>query len=173
MQDAEDDRGDRPSNAVSAPTAAAGPDARAALSIEISRLVARVLADETIDRQAEADRLARLFPGAGMSGEMVAQAIDSAAGMVGMMRQDGAADAEADASAQQEAGDDGIAMPQAQLLPDADDPVAEDIAADGHAAPSDVGEKPTEPATKTDSGVAITRNVAAAVRRALFGGRRR
>ncbi len=170
MQDAEDDRGDRVNDAGLAPARKAGPEARAALSIEISRLVARVLAGDTIDRQAEADKLARQFPDAGMSGVMVAQAIDSAAGMVGMMRQDGAAEIEAEADAPKALGDE-VAMPQVQLLPDAVAPVPEDVAADGHGVPSSGGGEPSEPAINTDSGGAITRSVAAAVKRALFGGR--
>jgi hypothetical protein len=64
-----------------------GPASRAELSLEISRLVSRVVKGETIDAAASGAELAARFPDAGMSGEMIAKAIDSAAGMVGMIRE--------------------------------------------------------------------------------------
>lgn len=63
------------------------PSPQAALSIEISRLVARVLKGETIDIAATGDELAFRFPDAGMTGAMIAEAIQRAAGMVGMIRE--------------------------------------------------------------------------------------
>lgn len=62
--------------------------AQAALSLEISRLVARVMRGEPLNTAASGAVLARQFPDAGMSGDMIAQAIENAAGMVGMIRGD-------------------------------------------------------------------------------------
>jgi hypothetical protein len=69
-----------------------GPASRADLSREISRLVSRVVKGEAIDAAQSGAELAARFPDAGMSGEMIAKAIDSAAGMVGMIREGGAAE---------------------------------------------------------------------------------
>jgi hypothetical protein len=63
---------------------------QAALSIEISRLVSRVLSGETLDTAASGDELALRFPDAGMSGAMIAEAIVRATGMMGMIREGGA-----------------------------------------------------------------------------------
>jgi hypothetical protein len=68
------------------------PAPQAALSIEISRLVARVLKGESIDTAASGDELAFRFPDAGMTGTMIAEAIQRAAGMVGMIREGGVTD---------------------------------------------------------------------------------
>lgn len=59
---------------------------REALSLEISRLVSRVVSGEEIDTAEKGVALAAKYPGVGMSGEMIGQAIDRAAGMVGMIR---------------------------------------------------------------------------------------
>ena len=62
------------------------PRSSAELALEISRLVARALSGETIDNAASGAALAARFPDSGMSGEMIAQAIERATGMVGMIR---------------------------------------------------------------------------------------
>ncbi|MGH6924020.1 MAG: hypothetical protein ACRED5_09795 [Propylenella sp.] len=67
-----------------------GPASRAELSLEISRLVSRVVKGEAIDAAASGAELAARFPDAGMSGGMIAEAIVSAAGMMGMIREGGA-----------------------------------------------------------------------------------
>jgi hypothetical protein len=72
------------------------PGLRAELSLEISRLVSRLLNGDEVDTAACGEELAGRFPDVGMSGEMIAEAIVSAAGMVGMIREGGAA-AKADA----------------------------------------------------------------------------
>jgi hypothetical protein len=69
--------------------AARRPAPQAELSIEISRLVSRILSGETIDTTLSGADLAIRYPDAGMSGEMISQAIVRAAGMVGLIR-DGA-----------------------------------------------------------------------------------
>ncbi len=73
---------------VSGP-AAGRPAPQAQLSIEISRLVSRILNGESVDTTLSGADLAIRYPDAGMSGEMIAQAILRAAGMVGLIR-DGA-----------------------------------------------------------------------------------
>lgn len=67
------------------------PLARAELSLEISRQVSRVVKGEAVDTAACGEELAQRFPQAGMSADMIAEAIVSAAGMVGMIRGDGEA----------------------------------------------------------------------------------
>ena len=69
------------------------PGSSAELAFEISRLVARALNGETIDKAASGAALAAQFPESGMSGEMIAQAIERATGMVGMIRDGKGADA--------------------------------------------------------------------------------
>ena len=59
---------------------------REALSLEISNLVARVLRGETIDIPQTGAGLAAKYPDLGMSGALIGQAIERAAGMVGMIR---------------------------------------------------------------------------------------
>lgn len=62
-------------------------DPRAELAAEISRLVTRILNGEAVDKTACGIDLAVRFPEAGLSGAMIAEAIDSAAGMVGLIRE--------------------------------------------------------------------------------------
>ncbi len=57
-----------------------------ALSLDISRLVSRVVRGETIDVAERGAALAKQYPDLGMSGAMIGQAIERAAGMVGMIR---------------------------------------------------------------------------------------
>jgi hypothetical protein len=71
---------------------------RAKLSLEISRLVSRLLKGEEVDTAACGEELAGRFPDVGMSGEMIAEAIVSAAGMVGMIREGDAPAADAEES---------------------------------------------------------------------------
>jgi len=59
---------------------------REALSLDISRLVARVVAGEPIDTAERGAALAAKYPDLGMSGALIGQAIDRAVGMVGMIR---------------------------------------------------------------------------------------
>ena len=59
---------------------------REALSLDISRLVARVVAGEPIDTAERGAALAAKYPDLGMSGVLIGQAIDRAVGMVGMIR---------------------------------------------------------------------------------------
>lgn len=66
------------------PELAAG--SRAVLSIEISRVVSRVLSGETIDTAAQGEELATKYPDLEMSGPMISEAIVRAAGMMGMIR---------------------------------------------------------------------------------------
>ncbi len=59
---------------------------REALSLEISQVVARVVSGEPVDAAERGTHLAQKYPGLGMSGEMIGEAIRRAAGMVGMIR---------------------------------------------------------------------------------------
>jgi hypothetical protein len=59
---------------------------REALSLEISQVVSRVVSGEPIDAAERGTHLAQKYPGLGMSGEMIGEAIRRAAGMVGMIR---------------------------------------------------------------------------------------
>jgi hypothetical protein len=59
---------------------------RAALSLEISRLVPRLLRGEAIDLAGQGDELAARFPDLGMTGAMIGSAIERAAGMVDLIR---------------------------------------------------------------------------------------
>ena len=72
---------------------------RAELSIEISRIVSRALNGETIDVAVEGEGLAVKYPGLGMSGQMIADAIASATGMMGMIRSGNGAAAPAETGA--------------------------------------------------------------------------
>ena len=113
----------------------------AELALEISRLVSRALSGETIDTALSGAALAARFPEAGMSGEMIAQAIERATGMVGMIRDGKGADAPnapetagAEGSDTEQATDAALAaaidaelsdlvgapMPEASLLPTPD-----------------------------------------------------
>jgi hypothetical protein len=60
---------------------------QAALSVEISRLVERLLKGETFDIAASGDELAFRFPDAGMTGAMIVDAVGRAAETVGMIRE--------------------------------------------------------------------------------------
>jgi hypothetical protein len=62
------------------------PASQAALSREISGLVSRMVGGETLDTAACGSELAARFPDGGMTGDMIAEAIVRAAGMVGMIR---------------------------------------------------------------------------------------
>ena len=73
---------DNPAQAAAEPP----PGSSAELALEISRLVARAMRGETIDVASSGEALAARFPDAGMTGEMIAQAIERAAGMVDMIR---------------------------------------------------------------------------------------
>ena len=59
---------------------------REALSLDISRLVSRVVSGEAIDTAERGAALAAKYPELGMTAELIGQAIDRAAGMVGMIR---------------------------------------------------------------------------------------
>lgn len=59
---------------------------REALSLDISRLVSRVVRGEPIDIAERGAALAEQYPDLGMSGALISQAIERAAGMVGMIR---------------------------------------------------------------------------------------
>ncbi len=59
---------------------------REALSLEISQVVSRVVSGEPVDAAERSAHLAQKYPGLGMSGEMISEAIRRAAGMVGMIR---------------------------------------------------------------------------------------
>jgi hypothetical protein len=63
------------------------PASQAALSREISGLVSRLVGGEALDTAACGSELAARFPDVGMTGDMIAEAIVRAAGMVGMIRQ--------------------------------------------------------------------------------------
>jgi hypothetical protein len=60
---------------------------QAALSVEISRLVERLLKGETFDIAASGDELAFRFPDAGMTGAMIVDAVERAAETVGMIHE--------------------------------------------------------------------------------------
>lgn len=62
------------------------PAASAELSLDISRVVSRVMNGEAVDTAATADDLAAKYPMLGMTGAMIEEAISRAAGMVGMIR---------------------------------------------------------------------------------------
>jgi hypothetical protein len=59
---------------------------REALSLEISQIVARVVSGESIDAVERGTLLAQKYPELGMTGDMIGQAIERAAGMVGMIK---------------------------------------------------------------------------------------
>ena len=59
---------------------------REALSLDISRVVSRVVSGEPIDTAENGAALAAKYPDLGMSGTLISQAIDRAAGMVGMIK---------------------------------------------------------------------------------------
>jgi hypothetical protein len=59
---------------------------REALSLEISRVVAGLVSGEPVDVAERSAMLALQFPDQGMSGEMIGEAIQRAAGMVGMIK---------------------------------------------------------------------------------------
>ena len=59
---------------------------REALSLEIAGVVSRVVRGETIDTAESGAAIAEKYPDIGMSGAQIGQAIERAAGMVGMMR---------------------------------------------------------------------------------------
>ncbi len=59
---------------------------RAALSLEISQVVSRIMGGEPVDAAERGTLLARKYPELGMSGEMIGEAIVSAAGMMDMIR---------------------------------------------------------------------------------------
>jgi hypothetical protein len=57
-----------------------------ALSLDISRVVSRVVSGESIDAAERGAFLAAKYPDLGLSGEMIGEAISRAAGMVGMIK---------------------------------------------------------------------------------------
>jgi len=59
---------------------------REALSLDISRLVSKVVSGETIDTAEQGDELAFKYPDLGMTGAQIGQAIERAVGMVGLIR---------------------------------------------------------------------------------------
>ena len=59
---------------------------REALSLDISQVVSRVVSGESIDTAERGAALAAKYPDLGMSGALIGQAIERAAGMVGMIR---------------------------------------------------------------------------------------
>jgi hypothetical protein len=62
------------------------PVSRAELSLEISRLVPRLLSGENIDVAGRSEELAARFPDLGMTAEMIGSAIERAATMVDLIR---------------------------------------------------------------------------------------
>lgn len=151
---------------------------RAELSLEISRLVSRVMKGEALDTAACGDDLALRFPDAGLTGSMIAEAIDSAAGMVGLIRQ-GEAEITNGADESMSLADDGrlTATLDEELRQLADEQDVEAPAPNGngsangngaaHAAPA-----PSEaPPARSAAGIgAIFARNAAAVRRAFSRG---
>lgn len=59
---------------------------REALALDISRVVSRVVSGEPIDTAERGAALAAKYPELGMNAKLIGQAIDRAAGMVGMIR---------------------------------------------------------------------------------------
>ena len=59
---------------------------REALSLDISRVVSRVVSGEPIDTAENGAALAAKYPDLGMSATLISQAIERAAGMVGMIK---------------------------------------------------------------------------------------
>jgi hypothetical protein len=59
---------------------------REALALDISRVVSRLVSGEPIDTAERGAALAAKYPDLGMNAELIGQAIDRAAGMVGMIR---------------------------------------------------------------------------------------
>jgi hypothetical protein len=59
---------------------------REALSLDISRVVSRVVSGEPIDTAENGAALAAKYPDLGMSAKLISQAIERAAGMVGMIK---------------------------------------------------------------------------------------
>jgi hypothetical protein len=59
---------------------------REALSLEISQVVSRIIGGEPVDTAERGTLLARKYPELGMSGEMIGNAIVSAADMMDMIR---------------------------------------------------------------------------------------
>ncbi len=157
------------------------PAPQAELSLEISRVVSRVVAGETIDTVARGKELAARFPGAGMSGDMIAEAIVSAAGMVGLIRDGGAAPMSRVAAAREE----NAALPSEEELSTASETELGEFAAgqtpgarpNGNGAASDEkavadSEQPLADTERTQIGMraSIAHGALAAVRRALFRG---
>jgi hypothetical protein len=60
---------------------------RAELSVDISRLVARILDGEAVDTAAAGHQLAGKYADLGMSGASIAEAIKRTTGMMGMIRE--------------------------------------------------------------------------------------
>jgi len=148
---------------------------RTELSLEISRLVSRVVKGETVDTAASGKELAARFPEARMSAEMIAEAIVSAAGMVGMIRNGGATEIpEAAAAAADSAplsDDDEIAVAiDAELSEFPANRAATGTSGGNGAAPAGGGQS-ADVAGEADKGIgAILARGAGAVRRAFFGG---
>ena len=164
---------------------------RAELSIEISRLVSRALNGETIDVTVEGEGLAVKYPGLGMSGQMIADAIASATGMMGMIRSGNGLAADIAAAAGGAGGRNGEAAAAAnaadepQELQPTEEAIAGALTAGGssfeaHAEPADAGAgedeslsgatpAATDPAGGADGGLAAAfSRGAVAFRRALF-----
>ena len=59
---------------------------REALALDISRVVSRVVSGEPIDTAERGAALAAKYPELGMNAELIGQAIDRAAGMVGLIK---------------------------------------------------------------------------------------
>lgn len=142
---------------------------QADLSLEISRLVSRLLSGEAVDTAACGEELAARFPDVGMSGEMIAEAIVSAAGMVGMIREGGSAAARDTEEGAPASVDDALAAAiDAELGELVSGEAADgDAASNGDPAASDDSdaEKPA-----TGIGAFIGRGAMAAVRRAFSRG---
>jgi hypothetical protein len=62
------------------------PVPSAELSLDISRVVAKMMRGDQVDTSGAAAELAEKYPTLGMSGAMIEEAISRAAGMVGMIR---------------------------------------------------------------------------------------
>lgn len=140
---------------------------RAELSLEISRLVSRLLKGEEVDTAACGEELAGRFPDVGMSGEMISEAIVSAAGMVGMIREgDAPAAADAEESDAPSVDDEISAAIDAEL-----DDLVSGQAAEGEDATNGTAPEP-DAADKPAAGIGtvIGRSAMAAMRRAFSRG---
>ncbi len=146
------------------------PAPQAALSVEISRLVSRLLKGEAFDIAASGDDLAFRFPDAGMTGAMIAEAIERATATVGLIRKG--------AQPQPAAATEPASLIGDQLAAAIDAEIGELVAGqEAKAAPASDDEAAAEPDAEEPGKAAdkeprafTTRGAMAAVRRAFFRG---